>query len=93
LQPSPKKSNSLPLCCPDYGIRDGGQDDFYAGSDQPWWAAVNVVSGWFKGEFHAFCEPWLDHDERYRRSEEFIRVLKQMWSEEETVFSRRFLPD
>jgi dimethylsulfone monooxygenase len=53
-------------------------------------AAVNVVSGWFKGEFHAFGEPWLDHDERYRRSEEFICVLKQMWSEEETVFRGDF---
>jgi dimethylsulfone monooxygenase len=53
-------------------------------------AAVNVVSGWFKGEFHGYGEPWLDHDERYRRSEEFIRILKQMWSEEETVFRGDF---
>ena len=36
--------------------------------------AVNVVSGWFRGEFAAIGEPWLDHDERYRRSEEFIRA-------------------
>src|SRR5690348_7411549 len=35
--------------------------------------AVNVVSGWYKGEFTALGEPWLEHDERYRRSEEFIR--------------------
>ncbi len=38
--------------------------------------AVNVVSGWFKGEFTALGEPWLEHDERYRRCEEFIRVLE-----------------
>ena len=38
--------------------------------------AVNVVSGWFKGEFTALGEPWLEHDERYRRTEEFIRVLR-----------------
>lgn len=25
--------------------------------------AVNVVSGWFKGEFAALGEPWLEHDE------------------------------
>ncbi|HEY4043615.1 MAG TPA: LLM class flavin-dependent oxidoreductase, partial [Rhodopila sp.] len=36
--------------------------------------SVNVVSGWFRGEFAAIGEPWLDHDERYRRSEEFIRT-------------------
>ncbi|MUT64788.1 dimethylsulfone monooxygenase SfnG [Paenibacillus sp. NEAU-GSW1] len=53
-------------------------------------AAVNIVSGWFKGEFHGFGEPWLDHNERYRRSEEFIRVLKQLWSEEETSFRGDF---
>lgn len=53
-------------------------------------AAVNVVSGWFKGEFHNYGEPWLDHDERYRRSEEFIRVLKEMWSAEEASFRGDF---
>ncbi|WP_122870052.1 LLM class flavin-dependent oxidoreductase, partial [Pseudomonas viridiflava] len=26
--------------------------------------AVNIVSGWFKGEFTAIGEPWLEHDER-----------------------------
>jgi FMNH2-dependent dimethyl sulfone monooxygenase len=53
-------------------------------------AAVNIVSGWFKGEFHGFGEPWLDHNERYRRSEEFIRVLKQLWTEDETNFRGDF---
>ena len=31
--------------------------------------AVNIVSGSFRGEFYAIGEPWLDHEERYRRSE------------------------
>ncbi len=53
-------------------------------------AAVNIVSGWFKGEFTGYGEPWLDHDERYRRSEEFIRVLKGMWTEEEFTFKGDF---
>ncbi len=42
--------------------------------------AVNIVSGWFKGEFQAIGEHWLEHDERYRRSEEFIRCLRGVWS-------------
>ena len=42
--------------------------------------AVNIVSGWFRGEFQAIGEPWLEHDERYRRSEEFIEVLKGIWT-------------
>ena len=45
--------------------------------------AVNVVSGWFKGEFTALGEPWLEHDERYRRSEEFIRALRGIWTEDQ----------
>ncbi|MET7712155.1 dimethylsulfone monooxygenase SfnG [Streptomyces sp. NPDC005407] len=44
--------------------------------------AVNVVSGWFKDEFTALGEPWLEHDERYRRSEEFIRALRAVWTED-----------
>ncbi|QCV54979.1 dimethylsulfone monooxygenase SfnG [Thermoactinomyces vulgaris] len=53
-------------------------------------AAVNIVSGWFKDEFHKYGQPWLDHDERYRRSEEFIRVLRSMWTQEETTFTGAF---
>jgi dimethylsulfone monooxygenase len=45
--------------------------------------SINIVSGWFKGEFTGFGEPWLDHTERYRRSEEFIRIMKGMWTEDE----------
>lgn len=43
---------------------------------------VNIVSGWFRGEFAAIGEPWLDHDERYRRSEEFIRAIRGIWTED-----------
>jgi FMNH2-dependent dimethyl sulfone monooxygenase len=53
-------------------------------------AAVNVVSGWFKGEFTALGEPWLEHDERYRRSEEFIRVLRKSWTEDSAEYQGDF---
>ncbi|MCP8465583.1 dimethyl sulfone monooxygenase SfnG [Pseudomonas sp. ZM23] len=52
--------------------------------------AVNIVSGWFKGEFQAIGEPWLEHDERYRRSEEFIRALKGIWTEDAFTFTGDF---
>ncbi|MEV8553860.1 dimethylsulfone monooxygenase SfnG [Streptomyces glaucescens] len=52
--------------------------------------AVNVVSGWFKGEFTALGEPWLEHDERYRRSEEFIRALRRIWTEDHAEFAGDF---
>jgi FMNH2-dependent dimethyl sulfone monooxygenase len=53
-------------------------------------AAVNVVSGWFKAEFTNLGEPWLEHDERYRRSEEFIRVLKELWTSDSADFGGDF---
>lgn len=52
--------------------------------------AVNIVSGWFKGEFTGLGEPWLEHDERYRRTEEFIRVLRGLWTESDFDFSGDF---
>ncbi|MDR6957653.1 FMNH2-dependent dimethyl sulfone monooxygenase [Pseudomonas brassicacearum] len=52
--------------------------------------AVNVVSGWFKGEFTAIGEPWLEHDERYRRSEEFITALKGIWTTDNFTFRGDF---
>ncbi len=52
--------------------------------------AVNIVSGWFRGEFNAIGEPWLDHDERYRRSEEFIRSLRGIWTQDNFTFRGDF---
>ena len=53
--------------------------------------SVNIVSGWFRGEFAAIGLEWLDHDERYRRSEEFIRALRGIWTEDNFNFQRRLL--
>ncbi|MCU1633986.1 MAG: Alkanesulfonate monooxygenase [Micrococcaceae bacterium] len=45
-------------------------------------AAVNIVSGWLKDEFVNFGLEWLEHDERYVRTEEFIRILRGLWTEQ-----------
>ncbi len=52
--------------------------------------AINVVSGWFKGEFDAIGEEWPEHDERYVRSEEFIRSLKGIWSQDNFSFDGKY---
>ena len=52
--------------------------------------AVNVVSGWFKAEFTAIGQWWLDHAERYRRSREFIQCLKGIWTEEAFTYRGDF---
>ncbi len=51
---------------------------------------MNVVSGWFADEFRQLGEPWLEHDERYRRSAEFIQVLLEIWTADETQFAGDF---
>jgi len=51
---------------------------------------INVVSGWFKDEFLRLGEQWLDHDERYRRSDEFISVLRGLLSGERFSFRGDF---
>ncbi|WP_027818047.1 dimethylsulfone monooxygenase SfnG [Paraburkholderia bannensis] len=52
--------------------------------------AINVVSGWFKDEFTSIGEPWLEHDERYRRSNEFIRAIRGIWTEDDFTFKGDF---
>ncbi|GAA3679197.1 dimethyl sulfone monooxygenase SfnG [Nocardioides ginsengisoli] len=53
-------------------------------------AAVNVVSGWFKGEAVDLGVRWLEHGERYRQSEEFVRVLRGLFeSAEKGPFSHQ----
>lgn len=52
--------------------------------------AINVVSGWFRGEFDAIGETWPEHDERYVRSEEFIRSLKGVWTQDHFSFEGKY---
>ncbi|MGN6651595.1 dimethylsulfone monooxygenase SfnG [Trinickia sp.] len=51
---------------------------------------INIVSGWFKDEFTAVGEPWLEHDERYRRSKEFIEALKGIWTTDNFTYRGDF---
>ncbi|MBS7537578.1 LLM class flavin-dependent oxidoreductase [Ancylobacter lacus] len=42
----------------------------------------SIVSGWFTHAFDVLGASWLDHDGRYRRSTEFIKLLEGVWIEE-----------
>ncbi|SMY10921.1 dimethylsulfone monooxygenase SfnG [Brevibacterium jeotgali] len=53
-------------------------------------AAVNVVSGWLKDEFTGFGLPWLEHDERYVRTDEFIRALRGIWTRDDYTQHGRY---
>jgi FMNH2-dependent dimethyl sulfone monooxygenase len=54
--------------------------------------AANVVNGWNQPEFETFGNTaWSTDDEgRYRRMEEFIRVLRGLWTEENFTFAGEF---
>ena len=49
-----------------------------------------MVSGWFRGEFDAIGEEWPEHDQRYVRSEEFIRALKGVWTQDQFSFDGKY---
>jgi FMNH2-dependent dimethyl sulfone monooxygenase len=44
---------------------------------------LNVVSGWNVGEFAMFGAQLLPHDDRYGYTEEWLTVVKRIWSEHE----------
>lgn len=51
---------------------------------------INVVSGWFQGEFEAMGLPWLPHDDRYKRTREFITILKGIWTQDNYSFKGEY---
>lgn len=53
--------------------------------------ALNIVCGWFKEELEMFGAPMLEHDEAYERAEEWLTVIKRLWTaEEEFDFDGRY---
>lgn len=43
---------------------------------------LNVVCGWNQPEIELFGSPLLEHSERYAMAEEWITLLKRLWTEE-----------
>ncbi|MDO9442161.1 MAG: LLM class flavin-dependent oxidoreductase [Beijerinckiaceae bacterium] len=44
--------------------------------------ALNIVNGWFDREFEMFGGKVLQGEERYRRTTEFIEIMRGLWREE-----------
>lgn len=42
---------------------------------------LNVVSAWWQTESEMYGGFWVEHDERYARTAEFISILKGMWTQ------------
>jgi alkanesulfonate monooxygenase len=51
--------------------------------------AYNVVTAGAPGDMEMFGD-LLDHDARYRRSDEYVRLLRRLWTEDEVSFQGEF---
>jgi FMNH2-dependent dimethyl sulfone monooxygenase len=51
---------------------------------------LNVVSAWWQQESDMYGGTWVAHDERYARTDEFLAVLKGMWTRDEYTLDGRY---
>jgi FMNH2-dependent dimethyl sulfone monooxygenase len=52
--------------------------------------ALNIVNGWFDEEFRMFGGTVLQGEDRYRRTTEFIDVLRGLWANETFSYDGQF---
>jgi dimethylsulfone monooxygenase len=52
--------------------------------------AINIVNGWFDEEFRMFGGTVLQGEERYRRTTEFIDILRGLWANETFSYEGQF---
>ena len=45
--------------------------------------SLNIVSAWWEQEMKEYGGTWVAHDDRYKRTREFIEVMRGLWTEEE----------
>jgi pyrimidine oxygenase len=55
-------------------------------------AGLNVVAGAYRGEFEQMnaWDPLLDHDARYDLAEEWLTIIKRLWSERSVDFQGKY---
>lgn len=51
---------------------------------------LNVVSAWWAEEARQYGGDFTEHDERYDRTDEFLKIVKGMWAEEEFSFKGKY---
>lgn len=52
---------------------------------------LNVVSAWWAEEARQYGMEFVEHDERYARTAEFLAVLKGMWTQDRTTIQGRYM--
>ena len=51
---------------------------------------VNVVCGWFKPEMEMFGVDQLPHDDRYEMADEWITLVKKLWTQQDFNYNGQF---
>lgn len=51
---------------------------------------LNVVSAWWAEEARQYGGTFTEHDERYDRTDEFLQVMKGLWTEDEFSFKGKY---
>lgn len=51
---------------------------------------LNVVSAWWAEEARQYGGEFTEHDERYERTDEFLQVMKGMWTQDEFSFKGKY---
>lgn len=51
---------------------------------------LNIVSAWWAEEAKQYGGAFAEHDERYERTQEFVDVLKGMWTEDTFSYSGKY---
>ncbi|WP_341529767.1 LLM class flavin-dependent oxidoreductase [Nostoc sp. UHCC 0302] len=52
--------------------------------------AINLISAWFRPEMERTNIPFPPHDERYRYSDEWLQVVRALWSGERVNFQGEY---
>jgi dimethylsulfone monooxygenase len=52
---------------------------------------LNVVSAWWAEEARQYGMDFVQHDERYARTAEFIAILKGLWTQERASFRGKYM--
>lgn len=52
--------------------------------------SIHIASGWNRAEFEAVGEAFLDHDERYARSKEFVEILRGAWTQDRFSYDGKY---
>ncbi len=52
---------------------------------------LNVVSAWWAEEARQYGMDFVEHDERYDRTAEFLAVIKGMWTQERTTVAGKYM--